>query len=139
MQNAVAHFAIRLVCGVGLALCAMPRKGVAAAFFRITLLVVLGLAVLFALASDGAAFWRGIVLGGVAFAGSVSWLLECRRAGTAAIGVVFVLALVEVVIFGEESSGGAGRHWLAPLSSLATSATLGAAFTGMLLGHRYLT
>src|SRR5207302_9848121 len=52
MQDAVAHFAIRLICGIGLALCAMPRKGVAAAFFRITLLVVLGLAVLFALASD---------------------------------------------------------------------------------------
>jgi hypothetical protein len=141
MQDAIAHFAIRLICGVGLALCAMPRQRVAAAFFRIMLLVVLGLAVLFALASHGGAFWRGIVLGGVAFAGSVCWLLEFRRAGTAAIGAVFILALVEVIIFGGGSTGdaGASRHWLSAVSALATSATLGAAFTGMLLGHRYLT
>jgi len=141
MQDAIAHFAIRLVCGVGLALCAMPRQGVAAAFFRIMLLVVLGLAVLFALASHGGAFWRGIVLGVVAFAGSIFWLLEYRRIGTAAIGTVFVLALVEIVVFGGGSfaGAGAGRHWLSAVSALATSATLGAAFTGMLLGHRYLT
>jgi hypothetical protein len=30
-------------------------------------------------------------------------------------------------------------HWLPRLSSLASAGTLGAAMTGMLLGHRYLT
>jgi hypothetical protein len=139
MQDAAAHFAIRLICGVGLALCAMPRRDVAAAYFRIMLLVVLGLAVLFTLAAPGA-FWRGIAIGGVAFVGSVCWLLERRQAGTVAIGAIFVLALVEIVFFG----GGApvsvaGRHWLAGVSALASSATLGTALAGMLLGHRYLT
>jgi len=41
MQDALIDFDIRLICGVGLALFAMPRKDVAAAFFRIMLLVVL--------------------------------------------------------------------------------------------------
>ncbi len=44
MQDA-ALFAIRLICGMGFMLCAMPRKDVAAAFFRIMLLVTLGFAV----------------------------------------------------------------------------------------------
>jgi hypothetical protein len=141
MQDAVASFAIRLICGVGLALCAMPRKDVAAAFFRIMLLVVLGLGVLFTLTAPGGAFWRGAILSGVAFIGSILWLLERRQAGAVAIGTVFVLALAEVVLFGGGSSavGGSGRHWLAAVSSLASAATLGVALTGMLLGHRYLT
>jgi hypothetical protein len=141
MQDAVAHFAIRLICGMGLALCAMPRKDVAAAFFRIMLLVILGLGVLFTLAAPGEAFWRGAILSSVAFLGSVFWLLERRPAGTAAIGIVFLLALAEIVLFGGGASAaaGSGRHWLAAVSALAGAATLGTALTGMLLGHRYLT
>ncbi len=140
MQDAVAHFAIRLICGMGLALCAMPRKDVAAAFFRIMLLVMLGLGVLFTLAAPGGAFWRGAILSGVAFLGSIFWLLERRPAGTAAIGIVFLLALAEIVVFGGgASAAGSGRHRLAAVSALASAATLGTALTGMLLGHRYLT
>jgi hypothetical protein len=141
MQDAVASFAIRLICGIGLALCAMPRKDVAAAFFRIMLLAILGLGVLFTLTAPGAAFWRGAVLSAVAFLGSVGWLLERRLSGTAAIKVIFLLALAEVVLFGGGSFAAApsGRHWLAAVSALASAATLGTALTGMLLGHRYLT
>jgi hypothetical protein len=140
MQDAVAHFAIRLICGIGLALCAMPRKDVVPAFFRIMLLVVLGLGVLFTLTAPGGAFWRGVVLSSIAFVGSIGWLLERRQAGAVAIGLVFVLAIVEVVFFGSGwSAAGTGRHWLAAVSALASSATLGSALTGMLLGHRYLT
>src|ERR1041385_6834469 len=132
MQDAAAHFAIRLICGVGLALCAMPRRDVAAAYFRIMLLVVLGLAVLFTLAVPGGAFWRGVILSGVAFAGSVCWLLERRQAGLVAIGTIFTLALVEIVFFGGGAPApAAGRHWLAGVSALASSATLGTALAGM--------
>ena len=70
MQDAVADFAIRLICGMGLMLCAMPRRDVPSPFFRIMLLVVLGLAALFALTSP-AALWWGVAIGVVAFAGSV--------------------------------------------------------------------
>src|SRR5262245_56570098 len=100
MPDAVSHFAIRLICGMGLALCVMPRRDVAAPFFRIMLLVVMGLGVLFALTASGAAVWRGVGVSSVAFVGSVCWLLERRRAGAAAIGVIFVLALLEIVFFG---------------------------------------
>jgi hypothetical protein len=140
MQESVAQFAIRLICGIGLALCAMPRKDVATAFFRIMLLVILGLAVLFTLMAHAGAVWRGAAIGAVAFAGSVCWLLERRQAGTLAIGAICLLATIEVVVFQQgQGEAGTARHWLDAASALATSATLGAAVTGMLLGHRYLT
>ncbi len=140
MQDAIAHFAIRLICGIGLALCAMPRKNVAAPFFRIMLLVVLGFGVLFTLMAQGGAVWRGASMCAVAFVGSMCWLIERRQAGMLAIAAVFVLATLEVVFFqGGRAEAGTGRHWLDAASALATSATLGAALTGMLLGHRYLT
>jgi hypothetical protein len=139
MHDAVAHFAIRMICGIGLALCAMPRKDVAAAFFRIMLLVLLGWGVLFTLTAEGGAVWRGAALCAVAFAGSVCWLIERRQAGTLAIFALFILATMEVVFFQKGPEAGTGRHWLDAASALATSATLGAAMTGMLLGHRYLT
>lgn len=141
MQDAVAHFAIRLICGVGLMLCVMPRRDVPSPFFRIMLLVVLGLAVLFALTSPAGLSW-GVALGSVAFAGSVFWLLERRAAGTAAIGAVFAISAVALFFGGRAlpSFANGGFHsWLAGASTFASAATLGAAFTGMLLGHRYLT
>ncbi len=141
MQDAVAYFAIRLICGVGLMLCVMPRTNVPSPFFRIMLLVVLGLAVLLALTSP-AALWWGVALSVVAFAGSVCWLLERRPAGTAAIGIVFALSLVAAYFVLRTSPTFVASYrssWLATASTFASAATLGAALTGMLLGHRYLT
>lgn len=143
MPDAIADFAIRLILGMGFAMCIMPRKDVAAAFFRIMLLVILGLAVLFTLtASQPIEIWGcGLSLCVVAFAGSVCWLLERRRAGSAAIGIITVLALLDIVgggpMFRTEMTN--ETHWLGTASTLASSATLGTAMTGMLLGHRYLT
>jgi hypothetical protein len=90
--------------------------------------------------AQGTAVWCGSAICVVAFGGSVCWLLERRQAGTGAIAVVCILATLEVVVFqGGPTEVGTGRHWLDAASALATSATLGAALTGMLLGHRYLT
>jgi len=142
MPDAVASFAVRMILGMGLALCVMPRKDVATAFFRIMLLVVLGLAVLFTLtATAPIERWGcGISLCVVAFAGSVCWLLERRGSGSAAIGLITALALVDV-LGGQTARPEAvsDGHLLSAASTLASSATLGAAMTGMLLGHRYLT
>lgn len=142
MPDAIADFAIRLILGMGFAMCIMPRKDVAAAFFRIMLLVILGLAVLITLtASEPIEKWGcGLSLCVVAFAGSVCWLLERRRAGSAAIGLITALALLDVL--GGQTAGpeaASDGHLLGTASTLASSATLGAAMTGMLLGHRYLT
>ncbi len=84
----------------------------------------------------------GVALGLVAFAGSVFWLLERRVAGSAAIGMLFALSVVVLYFFWRASpmfANGGGRMWLAGISMFASAGTLGAAFTGMLLGHRYLT
>ena len=139
MPDAIAHFAIRLICGIALVLCAMPRKDVPSAFFRIMSLVVLGLAGLFAISVPGQ-FWWGVALASLAFAGSVVWLLERRQAGTAVLLILFVVALIEVFRMSLDAAGPSqSAGWLALPSDLAASATLGTAFTGMLLGHRYLT
>ena len=139
MQDAVASFALRLIFGMSLMLSTMPRDSVPSAFFRIILLVMLGLSSLFSLTSP-AMLWWGIALGIVAFAGSVFWLLERRSAGTGAIGLVLALSLISAILLNENSpSGPTHSPWLPRLSSLASAATLGAAMTGMLLGHRYLT
>jgi len=141
MQDAIAFFAIRLICGMGLMLCVMPRRDVPSPFFRIMLLIVLGLAALFALSSRAALGW-GVAIGGVAFAGSVCWLLERRAAGTAAIAATFALSVVAMFLVGQDSPflmTVGSSPWLAAASAFASAATLGAAFTGMLLGHRYLT
>lgn len=138
MQDAVAFFVVRLIGGMGLALCAMPRKDVVSAFFRIVLLVMLGLAVLFTLSVGRISqqFWWGVSMCVVAFAGSVCFLLERRSAGTWLIGIITTLALIGPWNEGLPRSEG---HWLDLASALASAATLGTTFIGMLLGHRYLT
>ena len=140
MQHALADFAIRLIAGVGLTLCAMPRRAVPSPFFRIMLLLVLGLGALFTLA-EPKALWLGSAICAASFVGSVFWQLERRRSGTLALGIATLLALVELVA--SHASGwpgsGHGGHWLEAASALASAATLGAALAGMLLGHRYLT
>ena len=142
MQDAVALFAIRLLCGTGMMLCLMPRRDVTSAFFRIMLLFQLGLGVLFGLAAAGSK-WPAVVLCGIAFCGSVAWLLERRRAGTISLALVLGISLAELgLLVGggrAPSSELLGKDWLALCSSLTSAATLGAALTGMLLGHRYLT
>jgi len=139
MQSAISLFALRLIFGMNLMLCVMPRDKVPSAFFRIILLVELGLAVLFALTSP-VMLWWGVAIGAAAFFGSVLWLLERRSAGVAAIGIILVLSLVAANLMPTNSAAGSAHgHWLFRLSSLASAGTLGAAMTGMLLGHRYLT
>ncbi|MBS0261979.1 MAG: hypothetical protein JSS02_08475 [Planctomycetes bacterium] len=140
MSDAIALFAIRLICGMAFMLCVMPRRDVATAYFRILLLVTLGLAVLFSM-SYPPGLWPGIAVAVVSFVGSVLWLLERRRGGALAIALVFGIALVELLRMAprEGRAEGPGGLWLTELSALAAAGTLGAAMTGMLLGHRYLT
>jgi hypothetical protein len=139
MQAAISLFALRLIFGMNLMLCIMPREKVPSAFFRIILLVELGLAVLFALTSP-AMLWWGVALSAATFVGSVLWLLERRGAGLVAISMISGLSLFAMNVLPttspEEVTIG---PWLPRFSSLASAGTLGAALTGMLLGHRYLT
>ena len=135
--------------------CLMPRAHVTTGFFRIQMLIVIGLSVL-ALLTMGqltamtgspvspdrlfdARIAIGIGLAG-AYAGSIFWLLGHRRPGTVAMICVMIATLVGLIC----SRGGMGSLMTASgglrfLSSFATAAVLGSAVTGMLLGHWYLT
>ena len=151
----IAQFALRLICGMSLMWCIMPRSQVTAGFFRIQMLVALGLSVLSALTvgqlegtaetengllSQQSRIVMSAVLGVFAFLGSVVWTLNRRRAGA-----VFVYLIAGVSIgmllqsaFDAADVGALSRLFIV-LSEITAAAMLGAATTGMLLGHWYLT
>lgn len=150
----IAQFSLRLICGMSLMWACMPRNQVTSGFFRIQMLVALGLSVLSSLTmgrltaeaaaepmlSPQAATWGCVVLAVLAFLGSVMWTLERRRAGTY---FVFLIAAVSTVVLLLSSISEESMRSLAGplhgLSELASAALLGGATTGMLLGHWYLT
>ncbi|MCX7395107.1 MAG: hypothetical protein NTW75_13395 [Planctomycetales bacterium] len=151
----IAQFCLLLVLGMSLMWGLMPRKQVTAGFFRVQMLVVLGLSVLAFLTlgrlrvlpgeplSDQSMFVSQCSAGAIAFVayvGSVLWTLNRRPAGTVCNFAVLALAFVNLVL-----SRGHGV-WLATpsgaflfLSNISTSAVLGGSVTSMLLGHWYLT
>jgi len=136
--------------------CLMPRGQVTSGFFRIQMLVVLGLSVLSALTLG---MFTGdsdkllppllptqmttalcVLLAVAAFIGSVMWTLERRRAGGWFAMIIAVVSLgVLLLSFPRIGSVTAGAEWLRMLSDVSSAAILGGAMTAMLLGHWYLT
>jgi hypothetical protein len=142
----LATFVMQLIAGISLMWTVMPRRQVTSGFFRIQMLLVLGLSVLIVLTAGRfeAAPKLGMLIGNiglgmaiVAFTGSVFWTLERRVAGAIccfAINFVAMAALVQIGLRGLPNAG------ILPLASLlATAGVLGGTVTGMLLGHWYLT
>lgn len=136
----LAHFVIRLICGMGLMLVVMPRKGVPGAFFRILLLLILGLGALGAVSTTGSVAGP-IVLCVLAFGGSILWMLERRFAGTMVLYAIAAVSLVELG-FSAWRQLPAERAvvpaWFFA-GDFASAMVLGSTMVGMLLGHRYLT
>lgn len=151
----IAEFSLLLTCGMSLMWCLMPRAQVTAGFFRIQMLIVIGLSILAILAMGqltapsggrlpdnlllGARIASGAGLFG-AYVGSILWSLDRRRAGTIVMFVVMAAAMTSLVCsrggIAELMTRGGGFHFL---SSFATAGVLGGSVTGMLLGHWYLT
>lgn len=159
----IAHFSLRLICGASLMWCLMPRREVSSGFFRIQMLLILGLSVLSALtlekfgdAAEGAGLSASgslsplmshragvvfcLLLAGAAFLGSVMWTLERRTAGGAIAAVIALVSLAALL----SSSPRVGSlsdmgEQLRLLSDLSSAVLLGGAVTAMLLGHWYLT
>lgn len=149
----ITQFAIRLICGMSLTWCVLPRAHITSGYFRIQMLVTLGLSVLAAVSatpspeSQSAVIlagesvrWIAAGLAGLSFVGSIMWTLE-RRGGAAmyafTIAIVSAATLVLAAVSKAELltlNGG-----LYCLSELTTAAVSGAAVSGMLLGHWYLT
>lgn len=156
----IAQFALRLICGMSLMWALMPRRQVTSGFFRIQMLVVMGLGILVALAAkmarfDGPVFSEvsdtmlladrataviGGTIGVAGFVGSALWTLE-RRAGGERVGFAVLAASICALTLSNlsQQSWTQWPAWLAPMSQLAGSAVLGATTVGMLLGHWYLT
>jgi len=143
MQNAMALFLARLILGVsafGWAFSDDESK-VVAPFFRILMLLLLGLGVVFCLAApQTGAWWLMLIVTVMAFVGSVFWLLERRKIGR----LLFLASMVFSAFWFQQElrslspEGGVMRILLAA-SEVSSTGTLGTALCGMLLGHRYLT
>ena len=148
----IARFALQLVCGMSLMWLLLPRPQISSGFFRIQMLVTLGLSVLAALMAEGLTDTRiavlseagalslAVALAVASFLGSVMWTLERRRGGVFFAASVFALSAVALVF-----AAGPLKWWgtvlgaLHVLSQLSSASMLGGAVTGMLLGHWYLT
>ncbi|NQV25274.1 MAG: hypothetical protein HQ518_13000, partial [Rhodopirellula sp.] len=150
----LTQFAIRLICGMSLVWCVMPRSEVTSGFFRIQMLVTLGLSVLAFMAigpapvaagaepvlAAGVVRWISIGLATMSFLGSVMWTLERRAAGTRFAFVIGAVSMITVVLSSVPSNGFLTlKGNLTWLTELATAAVSGATVGGMLLGHWYLT
>ncbi len=149
----LAQFAVRMICGMSLVLTAMPHGTVSSGFFRVQMLIVMGLGVLATLAAQGTsapattAAWVGqahfvlcIILASLGFIASVFWMLERRRMAAALQSVIAVISLAALGLGILLISGTWQMHWsFVFLSDVSSALTLGGAMCGMLLGHSYLT
>lgn len=146
----IAQFALLLMLGMSLMWALMPRARVTSGFFRIQMMIAMGLGVLAILAlgqltsTSGQSIPDQWILGariaaGVAaltgYVGSVLWMLDRRMPGTVCCFAILAASLTALIL----SVGGFGSGGLLLVSHLSTAAVLGGAVTGMLLGHWYLT
>ncbi len=156
----VALFVLKLVAGVVLMWLLMPRKEVTDGFFRIQMLVALGLCVLAVLTLDVTSLTgrtaasehetlqagqtmsllRAMLIGGAvtAYAGHIFWKLGRRVPGRITIFLLGGLCLGALILHSTKMISGASTlHQIA--SDVSSAGVLGAMLTGMLLGHWYLT
>lgn len=149
----ITQFAIRLICGMSFTWCVLPRHKITSGYFRIQMLVTLGLSVLAAVAagqltdsqttsilSSNAVRWIAGGLAGLSFIGSMMWTLERRSGGAMYAFLIAGISLVTLILSAVSANEIATlRGGLYCLSELATAWVSGAAVSGMLLGHWYLT
>jgi hypothetical protein len=137
----LADFAVRLACGLNLAMLLTSWRAVPLRFFRIQTQVILGVLVLAALAQGRASgLTRGVWLIGAgavwAYLGTVAWGLGLPRLGwvTGILGALTTAAWALDVA----RAPGLGLWVLSASSWMASGFLLGATLTAMLLGHYYL-
>ncbi len=149
----ISEFSLQLVCGMSLMWALMPRGEVTAGFFRIQMMVALGLSVLAALTTGRltdtetefaiGTGMAGILCGSVAacaYVGSVLWTLNRRTAGAVCVFAILALSAATLILSTSTAASlTTNAGIVAALGRIATSGTLGASMTGMLLGHWYLT
>ena len=133
----LAHFAMRLVFGISLMLCLMPRDRVPSPFFRILMLVLLGFSVLATVAEQNTiSFYdpaestvlrfrwtMDVVCASAAFLGSIFWTLERRRIGSFLLLVMAGISGARLIAPNFGDSDALSPAFLIPVASqLATAA-----------------
>ncbi len=137
-------FLCRFGWGMAAGLVLTPATMVPAGFFRVNLLVVLGLATSAALVSRSLSDVGGIWLPAsatavIAWIGSIAWLAERTRAGQWACGIAAVL-MAGATLATSVAGGGAwgAAAGLAGGAALVSGLVTGLTVHAMLLGHWYL-
>jgi hypothetical protein len=137
-------FLCRFGWGMATGLVLTPAAIVPAGFFRVNLLVVLGLATAAALLARGGAAAGGVwplaaAAALVAWIGSVAWLGERRQAGLWLCGVTALLLAAAAALVGAAPAGTSATAALpGSAAALLSGLVSGLAVHAMLLGHWYL-
>lgn len=142
----LVDFLCRFGFGMALGLVLTPSALVPPGFFRVNLLVVMGLGTFAALLAHGAVpgpLWMlPAAAAVVAWMGTVLWLAHRIRAGVGACGLAAVLLAVAVAMAATVGPVGGTEIARAPLWTitrhLLSGAIVGLTVHAMLLGHWYL-
>lgn len=146
----VPQFALRLIFGMSLTWCLLPRREVTSGFYRIQMLVTLGLSVLTALTLShlnreggpvltSTGFYALVIATAIgSFLGSVMWTLERRAAGLR-YAVAVLLGSAGGLFLAARGQESLVPSWFEIASQLSGGWLIGGAISTMLLGHWYLT
>jgi len=147
-MNLLLEFFCRFGWGMATGLVLTPATLVPAGFFRVNLLVVLGLATGAAVIASGlpadvtagwaTAGWAAVLAAVVAWVGSVAWLGERVGAGRLLCVATAVLLAAATVLATGSGPDGTGSRWLLGGAALVSGLVSGLAVHAMLLGHWYL-
>lgn len=136
------EFLSRFAWGLAVGLAITPSGLVPAGFFRVNLLVVMGLCTLAALvaasAVPGPAWLAAAVAAVVAWMGSVAWLGEKRRVGMALVAVCGAVTAGLTAWLGGGHDGDAASGSVGSAAAIVSGLVTGLTVHAMLLGHWYL-
>ncbi|NDC63290.1 MAG: hypothetical protein EBZ59_04720 [Planctomycetia bacterium] len=138
----LVDFLCRFGWGLSLGLVLTPAEVVPSGFFRVNLLVVLGVATFAALVGRGMTTgprWLPAAAAVTAWLGSVLWLAERRSAGILACAACAVILSAAVVAVQPSSDvSGPVAATAATIVPLVSGLVVGLTVHAMLLGHWYL-
>jgi hypothetical protein len=138
----LVDFLCRFGWGLSLALVLTPAALVPGGFFRVNLLVILGLSTFAALlartAVPGSLWLLPAVTAIAAWMGSIVWLAERRRAGLFFCGLCAALLAAATVWLSPASTAPAGAAAWPAMERLLSGLVVGLTVHAMLLGHWYL-
>lgn len=150
----IPEFAMRLICGLSTVWCLAPRAQITSGYFRIQMLVTLGLSVLAMVTArqirtdqpttdfsiHSIVFALALVTALLSFVGSSCWALDRRRGGEAAAVFVLIFSISGVAAIPASVDYALPIDLIGSLGDAFSSAwLLGATTAAMLLGHWYLT